>query len=137
LKLFPSNVVPLAIADIIHKLKFKSKSSRNQAHAFLKRISALWRKEEKEAFMRRVTSKECLLDLATVMCDISYKGFDLISTLSGEVANTIRLLHLRPDMSEGLMQLCGDMHGKPMEDKMEVLRMAKFTSMNFELATFL
>jgi hypothetical protein len=106
LKLFPLHVVPLAIADIIHKLKYNTKSSRNAAHGFLTKISSMGGREEKEKFMRRITSKECRLDLATVMCDISYEDFEPISTLSSDFANTIKLLFLQPELRDEMLQIC-------------------------------
>jgi hypothetical protein len=133
LKLFSSNGAPLAIADIVRTLKFNKKSSRNNAHAFLRKVSVHWGKEEKEKFMLRVTKEGCHLDLATVMLDISYEDFDPVSTLSSEIDNTIALLHLRPDMVQSVMQLYSDLHKKSTEEKIKIIRTSKFRSINFEL----
>jgi hypothetical protein len=132
-KLFSFNIAPLVIADIMHSLKFNRKSSCNNTHTFLKKISAHWGKENKERFMPRIARGGCHLDLATIMLDISYEDFDPVSTLSSEIGNTIELLYLWPDMVQSVMQLYYDLHKKSTEEKIELIKTSKFRSLNFEL----
>jgi hypothetical protein len=133
LKLFPSYLAPIAIAYAIQAIDSRSKTARGYTHSFLKGLGPLWSTDEKERFVLRVSERGCRVDFATIMLDLQYTGFDAISTLSNNIDTTVRLLTLRPDMIEEVMQLCCDLGGKSMTDKMECMKGSKFYSDYFEL----